>query len=90
MSRFEKLKRLYEQLEQSPHNTSFDDLCKLAVMVGFIFDRQKGSHKVYRHACYPGIMNFQNINGKANKYQIKQLLGFISTHNLLREEANDA
>jgi len=83
MGHLEKLKKLHEKLKTSQDNISFNDLCKLAEMVGFIYDRQKGSHRVYTHEKYPGIMNFQDVKGKAKPYQVKQLLNFISEHNLV-------
>lgn len=83
MGHLEKLKKLHEKLKTSQDNISFNDLCKLAEMVGFIYDRQKGSHRVYTHEKYPGIMNFQDVKGKAKPYQVKQLLSFISEHNLV-------
>lgn len=86
MGHLEKIIKLQEKLEKSQSNVSFSDLCKLAEMVGFSFDRQNGSHKVYRHEKYPGIMNFQDVKGKAKPYQVKQLLTFISEHNLIKKE----
>lgn len=83
MGNDEKLKELHSKFIKSQSNISFSELCKLAEMVGFTFDRQKGSHKIYKHEKYPGIMNFQNVHGEAKPYQVKQLLGFISEHNLL-------
>jgi predicted RNA binding protein YcfA (HicA-like mRNA interferase family) len=82
MGHLEKLRKLHEKLKISQDIVSFSDLCKLAEMVGFSFDRQKGSHRVYTHEKFPGIMNFQEVKGKAKPYQVKQLLNFISEHNL--------
>ena len=86
MGNDEKLAKLYQEIEQSKNNTSFSDLCKLAELAGFSFDRQKGSHQLYKHEKYPERMNFQNIKGEAKQYQIKQLLDFISRHNLLKNK----
>ena len=82
MGRLEKFRKLHEKLKTSQNNVSFSDLCKLAEMVGFSFDRKSGSHRVYTHEKFPGIMNFQEVKGKAKPYQVKQLLGFISHNNL--------
>ncbi len=82
MGQLEKLRKLHGKLKASQDNVSFSDLCNLAEMVGFSFDRQKGAHRVYRHEKFPGIMNFQEVKGKAKPYQVKQLLNFISEHNL--------
>jgi len=89
MGRREKARKLYEKFGQSPHNVSFSDLCTLAEMVGFTFDRQKGSHKIYRHAKQPKIMNFQEVDGKAKPFQVRQLLEFINEHNALNDEVRD-
>ncbi len=67
-------------------NISFADLCKLAEHVGFTFDRQNGSHKIYKHEKHPEFMNFQNVKGKAKPFQVKQLINFINEHNLLPKE----
>lgn len=82
MGHLEKLRKLHGKLKASQDNVSFSDLCKLAEMVGFSFDRQRGAHKVFTHEKYPRIMNFQEVKGKAKPYQVKQLLNFISEHNL--------
>lgn len=86
MGHLEKLLKLHGKFELSQSNVSFSDLCKLAEMVGFSFDRQSGSHRVYRHEKYPGIMNFQDVKGKAKPYQVKQLLNFINEYNLTKKE----
>ena len=85
MGTTEKALRLLQSLETSQSNVSFSDLCRLAKMAGFSYDRQKGSHKIYRHEKYPGIMNFQDVNGKAKPYQVKQLLAFIAEHDLIKK-----
>jgi hypothetical protein len=71
-----------EKLTNCQNNVCFSDLCNLAELVGFRFDRQSGSHKIYRHDKHPGIMNFQDCNGQAKPLQVKQLLSFIVDHNL--------
>jgi predicted RNA binding protein YcfA (HicA-like mRNA interferase family) len=48
----------------------------MAEMAGFVFDRAGGPHKIYKHAA-GGMMNFQDVNGKAKPYQVKQLLDYI-------------
>jgi hypothetical protein len=89
MGRREKIRSLYEKLGRSRNNVSFTDICTLAEMVGFTFDRQGGSHKIYRHKNPPGIMDFQEVKGKAKPYQVKQLLDFIDDHDLINKEVPD-
>lgn len=76
MSKYEKL---FQKAQESPNNFRFDDLCSLAELVGFEFVRSEGSHKIYKHDSYPNRMNFQNKDGKAKPYQVKQLLDFIAS-----------
>jgi predicted RNA binding protein YcfA (HicA-like mRNA interferase family) len=73
MGRFEKL---IQKATDAPGNLRFQDLCSLAEFAGFVFDRSAGSHRIYKHptGC---MMNFQNVNGQAKPYQVKQLLEFI-------------
>ena len=77
--------KLLAKLGNSQTNVSFPDLCKLAELVGFRLDRQSGPHKIYRHDKYPGIMNFQDFNGQAKPFQVRQLLGFILEHDLIKK-----
>lgn len=73
MGRYEKL---LQRAVEAPGNLRFTDLCKLAEMVGFVFDRAAGSHRIYKHPAGM-MMNFQDVNGQAKPYQVKQLLDFI-------------
>ena len=73
MGRFEKL---LQRATETPENLRFSDLCTLAEMAGFQFDRAAGSHKIYKHPA-GGMMNFQDVSGKAKPYQVKQLLDYI-------------
>jgi hypothetical protein len=74
--------KLLKRLINCQTNVYFSDLCSLAELVGFRFDRQSGSHRIYRHDKYPGIMNFQDCNGQAKPLQVRQLLNFIAEHDL--------
>jgi len=75
-------RKLLGRIQQNTDDVWFDDLCRLAQQLGFVFARQKGSHKLYKHpraatvaAQFPRPMNFQcGKNGKANGYQVRQLL----------------
>jgi hypothetical protein len=73
--------KLYEQAQHSAANFRFDDLCTLAECYGWEFKRQKGSHKIYENKSLTPeqgrTMNFQNLNGNAKPYQVKQLLAAI-------------
>ena len=82
-----KTDKLVAKARSSPKNLSFDDLCLLAVRVGFVFRNQRGSHKIYVHSAFPEIMmNFQSIKGKAKFSQVQQLISFIDEHPSLGED----
>lgn len=76
-----KREKLLQKAKNSPNNLRFDEICQLAVSYGWIFQRQEGSHQIYLHPALgnvPGsMMNFQNKNGKAKRFQVKQLLDAI-------------
>jgi predicted RNA binding protein YcfA (HicA-like mRNA interferase family) len=64
----------------------FRDFEQLLVAFGFEFDRQSGSHRIYRHPTLRLRMNIQPEGGKAKTYQIRQLLDLVETNGLrLRE-----
>lgn len=85
-----KPEKLIRSARNSPASLHFTDLCKLAEAFGFVFQRQKGSHRVYSHDGSKQIMNFQNDHGKAKAYQVRQLLDCIDRHQLrLGGESND-
>jgi len=78
MSRCDKI---LEKAENSPNNLSFEELCYLAECNGFVFRRKSGSHCIYENRLLRPEenrnLNFQNVNGKAKPYQVRQLLKAI-------------
>lgn len=77
-----KKEKLLESAKNSAKNYKFNDLIKLAEYHGFVLKRQKGSHVVMNHPDKSIFMNFQERNGEAKPYQVKQLLDAIEEHNL--------
>lgn len=69
--------KLLERARSSPAGLRFSQLCRLAEALGFEFKRQKGSHRIYRHARAQELLNFQNDGGAAKAYQVRQLLSCI-------------
>jgi len=66
---------MISQMQQSPHNVKFWDLCKVCDHY-FGKARQSGSsHRIYK-TPWPGDprVNIQNDRGKAKNYQVKQVL----------------
>jgi len=64
----------------------FEELCKAAEIFAFQFRGGKGSHRVYVREGVREILNFQNVDGKAKPYQVRQLLKVIEKYNLLEDE----
>lgn len=88
-----------KQARTSQHNFSFADLCQLAECYGYKFARQEGSHQVFKLPDNIKIphnmksMHFQEKNGQAKPYQIKQLLnsiGLIEEFNAPEQENEKA
>jgi len=82
----ERAKKLLRVVQASVNNVHFDDLCKLAELVGCVRRKIKGDHHIYFHELYEGPghqLNFQPINGKAKPYQVRQLLHLITENNLI-------
>ena len=84
--------KLYQKAKNSPKNLQFDELCSLAISVGFekrkLKRRKKGSsHIILKHPILKGMMNFQKgKGGKAIPYQVRQLLDYIETNKLINEK----
>jgi predicted RNA binding protein YcfA (HicA-like mRNA interferase family) len=77
--------KAYTLLKNNQNNLRFEDLCHAAESFGFTYKGGKGSHRVYTHKGIIEILNFQNVNGKAKPYQVKQLLKVIEKYKLLEE-----
>lgn len=76
-----KCQKLLQKAKNSANNFRFVELCKLAECYGWILRNQEGSHLIYKNdqleitqGCR---QTFQNDNGKAVPYQVKQLLNAI-------------
>ena len=79
----DKAIKLIESARSGPGSFPFDDLCRLAELIGFVFRHQSGSHRIYRHPETKAMMNFQpdkRDKSKAKPYQVRQLLKYIEEH----------
>ena len=77
---------VYEELKSNLKNIRFNRLCNAAELFGFRFRGGKGSHVIYRRDGINEMLNFQNDDGWAKPYQVRQLLKIIDKYNLLNEE----
>lgn len=73
---------MLEKLRNSPNNTDFDYFVKVVKKFGFIFDRQKGSHQIYKSDFVEDILNIQNDKGKAKPVQIKDFIKLVENKKL--------
>jgi predicted RNA binding protein YcfA (HicA-like mRNA interferase family) len=69
--------KLLQKAKESPDSLRFEEICQLAECYHFQFKRQTGSHRIYNRPGFKTVMNFQNVGGKAKRYQVDQLLDAI-------------
>lgn len=85
-----KCQKLLSKAQNSAKNFRFAELCRLAECYGWVFIRQDGSHKIYENSeldiTQGRMQNFQDVNGQAKPYQVKQLLAAIE---LCKEKENE-
>ena len=67
-------RKLFKKLLTSSKNIRFSEATACAEAFGFHLERINGSHHIYVHSRISELINFQNVNGQAKPYQIKQLL----------------
>jgi hypothetical protein len=67
---------------QSDNNIKYVDFQNLIMDLGFVFERQRGSHVIYYHGGINEFLNIQSDGSKAKGYQVRQLRGIIIAHGL--------
>jgi len=73
------------QREAEPAGIHFRELCLLAKHLGFRKRGGKGSHVVYEKDGVEEILTFQDRNGMAKPYQVKQLLAVMEKYDMSGE-----
>lgn len=81
--------KLLARARGNPAGLRFSELCRLAEAFGFVFQRQKGSHRIYAHEPLREIMNFQEDAGMAKAYQVRQLLDCAGRNGLTIGDDDD-
>ncbi|MCC7002001.1 MAG: type II toxin-antitoxin system HicA family toxin [Gemmatimonadaceae bacterium] len=74
-----KCEALRAKAQNNPNGLRFTELCALAECFGWVLDRTRGSHCVYKRAGEMRAMVFQNFKGSAKPYQVNQLLKAIDS-----------
>jgi hypothetical protein len=69
-----KCEQLLDKALGNPKGMRYVELTALAECYDFEFRRQRGSHAIYTRKGLMRPMNFQDWNGMAKPYQIRQLL----------------
>ena len=54
----------------------------LVLSIGYKFDRQRGSHRIYRAPGLPMINLQEAQSGKAKPYQVRQVLAIVDEHGI--------
>ncbi len=78
-------RRAFTEIKDNPKNVRFNNMCNIAEAFGFRFRGGKGSHRIYAREGITELLNFQNVNGKAKPYQVKQFIKIVGKYNLLEE-----
>ena len=71
-----KLKRL-EKIKRNPKGVKFREIVSLLKAFGVVLERVSGSHYIFTHPAWDGILNIQNQGGEAKPYQIRQAIKAI-------------
>lgn len=83
--------KLYQRLVNNQKNVKFSTFLAVIEAFGFVLDRIKGSHHIYKHDDAPDdfLVLLPDKNGQAKPYQIKQFLALVEAYNLGMESADD-
>jgi hypothetical protein len=67
-------------LLNNPKDCRFEDACKMAELLGFVYKGGKGSHRAFARAGEREALNFQNRNGRIAEYQARQLIAMFEKY----------
>jgi hypothetical protein len=81
-------RELLAELKANPKKIRFAGMCRMAEAFGFQTRRGSGSHKIYFRDDLREILNFQNDEGWAKPYQVRQFIKIIERYNLQEDEAD--
>lgn len=70
---------LLAKARNNPGGLRFAELCSLAECYGWMLDRSRGSHRIYKRSGHIQAMNVQDFKGFAKAYQVRQLLRAIDS-----------
>lgn len=82
-----KCEKLLEKAQTAPKGMRFGEVTALAECFGFVLRRSGGgtSHRIYKRPGFMKLLNFQDANGMAKEYQVKELLGALRELGLIED-----
>ena len=79
-------RKLLEKIYNNNKNVKFNDFVVLIEAFGFVSERTKGGHSIYKNHKINKHLNLQPKNGNAKPYQIEQFLEMVQNYNLDMED----
>ena len=76
-----KKRKILEKVLAGSKNIRFKEMVTLVQAFGFRLSRVSGSHHIFIHPEVREMVNLQEVNGKANPYQIQQFLQLVERYN---------
>ena len=75
-------RKAWARIQSGNLDLRFDDLLRLAYAFGFELARIRGSHHIVVHSELPLMLNLQPADGRAKRYQVRQLETVVREHGL--------
>ncbi len=75
----------YLALKRNPKGVRFENLCRTAMAFGFHLRGVKRSHHIFVRDGVRELLNFQEVDGMAKPYQVRQFCTMIERYRLLEE-----
>jgi hypothetical protein len=79
-------RELLAELRANPKKIRFARICRIAEAFGFRTRKGSGSHRIYYMDDLKEILNFQNDEGWAKPYQVRQFIKIIEKYSLQEED----
>jgi predicted RNA binding protein YcfA (HicA-like mRNA interferase family) len=80
-------RKLYLKALNNPSGPRFAEFTALIEGFGFVFRRQRGSHRMHFREGVPEVVNPQPTkDGKAKDYQVEQFLKLVERYGLRLED----
>jgi hypothetical protein len=75
-------RKTWARIEKGNLDVRFEDLLRLAYAFGYQLARRRGSHHILIHSELSLMLNLQPDDGKAKRYQVRQLVAAVQEHGL--------